>query len=316
MRILALLTLLLTFAVAQYAPPPSPSSLCAVGSHRCDFNALQTCTFGGVWSTIKACPSTSYCFAQNDSGACHPLLVDNAAQCSTADTHRCANNTLQACSEHGYWTTRKECTETAYCFAQTTAAGKGDCHSLIASGEAGQCATLNAMQCLTTANGTSIQACRKKGYWETVEQCSGTERCLPSDEQGGVKCVPHADIYVVESHGTLPSSAKIKRTASMTTHVKSPTAAAVVRSTTCKPNSLACDKHRRFLFTCAQDGTWPTSPLQCFGPGYCRAELSKPLMCAGFPQYDGNNGKCNTHCESMDYLYCIGLGRLQGLRSM
>ncbi|OAL02863.1 hypothetical protein IQ06DRAFT_292152 [Phaeosphaeriaceae sp. SRC1lsM3a] len=86
------------------------------------------------------------------------------------------------------------------------------------------------------------------------------------------------------------------------------------RRAQCTPGSLACDKERRFLFTCGAGGQWEKDPLQCFGPGYCRSESGYPLMCGGFPQFGGQQPTCKSHCESMDYLYCIAVSEIPTLR--
>lgn len=534
------------------------SAQCSIGgTHRCNKNNLQECGEHGYFATKKKCTKTAYCFAQDgvaEGGDCHPLVAGVDKQCSTVGIHQCANNALQECGDHGYWKTKKTCTKTAYCFAQATGSGGGDCHSLITTGNDGQCAVLNAERCFDNGNGTTVQACNKKGYWEDSLTCKGSEICGVVDEEGKVDCVPRPDVYIVGQHKadknhkpravpeecypgefscnkegskvlicnaenvwepslkcaapgdcyvdepgkaycivggmpctpgektcsadkyrilkcndkkewdinktcTLPgdclvdslgkarcvrgsvNSPQVKRTASMTTSVKpppspmatpfctpgeqrcfdhgkrvqhcldnrtwqtericalpgdcvmhgqgqahcvrgsvespedepSPLSTAVpdlcnpgetscdgnayslmtcnadhvwetlkkcttpgdcvidspgharcvrggidppvlLRSSSpspssveqCKPNTLACDSARRFIFSCNSEGQWD-APLQCFGPGYCRPDGSQPLMCAGFPQFESGNDKCVSRCESMDYLYCIGV---------
>lgn len=74
----------------------------------------------------------------------------------------------------------------------------------------------------------------------------------------------------------------------------------------CNSGDRACDKDRRFLFTCNEGGHWDEG-FQCFRDGYCRPDSSSPLTCAGWPLFDGNDGACKSACEGLYYLYCIGV---------
>jgi hypothetical protein len=69
-----------------------------------------------------------------------PPPPDSAPECSSGE-HRCANNTLQVCGKDIAWQTVKECSKTAYCFAQNTAEGGGDCYPLV-GGNKMQCSTI------------------------------------------------------------------------------------------------------------------------------------------------------------------------------
>jgi hypothetical protein len=491
-----------------------------VKNHRCDASSLQECGDHGYWSIVKNCTQTAYCFAQdtvNGKGDCHPLIVGNNNQCSTTDTHRCSQNTLQICGYHGYWKASKNCTQTAYCFAQDTIDGGSGCHPLVA-GLKEQCSVANEHRC----QNNTIQLCTNHGYWRTTKTCIDSEKCslnsksvdgglcLPADSTGdqdrckasahrchhhaiqdcslrmhwstrqtcgehqiclencshsGCKpecytvsiprrndtaydvtgsdrclytlariqtcskslwvdkepCTKDADCIEHSSDGRnwtatcvglplkscdrpgnerclYPPATDIARIQSCTDNLwidkeicsanaicwadknfdtgnesvacvamptsrysSSPTCtpgdltcdanlyplrkcsangewetikkcltpgdrsidrpgqahcksggmdSPKLRSkrvySTCAPGSLACDKDRRFLFTCGTDGKWKSDSLQCFDAGFCRPEGSFALTCGGFPVYDGENGVCNSHCESMDYLYCIG----------
>jgi hypothetical protein len=566
-----------------------------IKDHRCDTNSLQECGDHGYWSTVKNCTQTAYCFAQstvNGNGDCHPLIIGNNNQCSTTDSHRCSQNTLQICGDHGYWMASKNCTQTAYCFAQDTIDGGGDCHPLVA-GLKEQCSVANEHRC----QNNTLQVCTDHGYWNTSTTCTESEKCslnskyvdgglcLPTNSTGDQErckanahrchnntiqdctlrehwstrqtCGDHQicldncgfsgcnpacldfsvprtndtacdvawserclynpariqtcsnsvwvdkescpmDEYCIERstdgrHWTatctgppspscnrpgderclyspavasarvqlctdnlwivkeicpkdticwadknfdtgdelascetledLPPNANVvsKRTdqeycdqrgfdrcaydpdriqhcsighmwmnkefcTNGTTcladknpdtgvmevacvalpyssppptctpgdltcdanlyalrkcnangewetikkclapgdcsidgpgqaHCKSggmdpPKSESKRGYSTCAPGLRACDKERRFLFTCGTDGKWESNPLQCFGAGYCRPEGWSALTCGGFPIYDGENGVCNSHCESMDYLYCIGVSLL------
>jgi hypothetical protein len=96
----------------------------------------------------------------------------------SAGTYRCDHNTLQTCNKNGDWETTKQCTKTAYCFAQDTINGGGDCHPLVGSNDK-QCSTANEHRCdtNTNANTTTLQVCSDHGYWQTVKECSKYERC-------------------------------------------------------------------------------------------------------------------------------------------
>jgi hypothetical protein len=185
-----LLVAALPLAFAQYTPPPG--DLCSAGTYRCDDNKLQSCNDAGAWETTKECTKTAYCFAQdtiNGSGGCYPLGSADDEQCSTTNEHRCDNNSLQKCYDHGYWKTTKQCTKTAYCFAQDTVKGGGGCHSLLSDDT--QCSIVDLHRCDGGANATILQKCNDHGYWQKVKECSKTAYCFAQDTiNGGGDCHP------------------------------------------------------------------------------------------------------------------------------
>jgi hypothetical protein len=185
-----LLVAALPLAFAQYTPPPG--DLCSAGTYRCDDNKLQSCNDAGAWETTKECTKTAYCFAQdtiNGSGGCYPLGSADDEQCSTANEHRCDNNSLQKCYDHGYWKTTKQCTKTAYCFAQDSVKGGGGCHSLVSDDT--QCSVVDLHRCDGGTNATILQKCNDHGYWQKVKECSKTAYCFAQDTiNGGGDCHP------------------------------------------------------------------------------------------------------------------------------
>jgi hypothetical protein len=254
------------------------------------------------------CTKTAHCFAQanvKDGGACH-ALVQGDTQCSVANINRCNENNLEVCGTHGYWKTSKECTKTAYCFAQANTADGGDCHPLIRDLE--QCSVTNSHRCSHKKLHPILQVCTDSGYWQKVKVCGSSERCVT-----GSKFPDGGFCYSIEDNTDEPNpyGAEPYGPANLNYAVSPKVATRKSKrdgpTKQCNPGDLACDKERRFLFTCGKDGMWTTEPVQCFGSGYCRPGNMYPLTCAGFPRYGGDDGTCNMHCETMDYLYCIGV---------
>jgi hypothetical protein len=279
-----------------------------VGAQRCDNNTLLTCGNDGYWKTAMECTKTAHCFAQANvkgGGACH-ALVQGDTQCSVANTNRCNENTLEVCGSHGYWKTDKECTKTAYCFAQANMADGGDCHPLI--GDLEQCSVANVHRCSEYKLHPILQVCSDSGYWQRVKICAKSDRCVTGSifAEGGF-CYPFGDNQDSSNPNGTEPYVPTNYTYALPPSVAARKSKRDEWTTQCNPGDLACDKERRFLFTCGKDGMWTTEPMQCFGPGYCRVGNSYPLTCAGFPRYSGDDGTCNMHCETMDYLYCIGV---------
>jgi hypothetical protein len=183
---LSLLAAVLPFALAQYDVPPDSAPACSSGAYRCDNNTLQVCGVDIAWQTVKKCSKTAYCFAQETAdggGDCYPLVRGGKMQCSTVRDHRCDTNSLQECIDHGYWSIVKNCTQTAYCFAQNTVDGSGDCYPLIVDNDNNdnQCSTTDIHRC----SQNTLQVCGDHGYWKTAKNCTQTAYCFAQDTVDG-----------------------------------------------------------------------------------------------------------------------------------
>ncbi|KAH7385263.1 hypothetical protein DE146DRAFT_666624 [Phaeosphaeria sp. MPI-PUGE-AT-0046c] len=288
-------------------------------AHRCSDNkggsAIQTCGEEGRWKNMQQCSETERCqtgdlFKLGIGCTVDPDKVEEKCQ---GHLRRCNGQTIQDCSPAGIWSDGRICTSDEICMdncqgkscspscidrslADTRSTPRRPPRSAIAFR-----ATIPKIEdppCspgdfVCDANFYGLWKCNDKHKWQINKKCQTPGACKV-DGPGEAHC---------EGETMDPPAANLARGA----FIDLPN---FPRRAQCMPGNLACDKDRRFLFTCEEDGQWEKNPLQCFGPGYCRPEMDQPLMCGGFPQFGGQKPTCKSRCEAMDYLYCIGVSEL------
>jgi hypothetical protein len=299
-KLAALLAAALPLVLASPIVPPGFS--CFVGAHRCDSNSLQVCPVEGIWATITECTSTEFCFTHDyfpNGGGClpnpykapvssnpvssAPVSTPNREHCDQPNTSRCAFSPprIQTCAV-GSWRDVQICDPGSTCWADDDllpGPRRAACARLPETKPAKQpesnddCTTPGFQTC--DPNLYTLLTCSAERKWKTASKC-----LTPGDCKIDGTAQAHCE------HGGMDPPRRRDVDA-------------------CNPGDQACDSERRFFFLCDAQGSWYTE--QCFAPGYCRGEWEDELTCAGFPMYGGDDGECNAHCESMDYLYCIGV---------
>jgi hypothetical protein len=303
---------------SPYCRPRAEASLlypdCKPESFKCDnyLHRLLVCNNDKAWETKQICANAGDCVLDAP-GEAHceraiktsPTGRDYSVAAMPKKTHskrgycdqpgniRCAYNParVQQCSGRA-WMDKEVCSEGSLCRADDETAD-GDMRarcvelpnatrSIVEPVPRGVTVTCTPGEYTCSSDFYSLLVCTPQSQWVTAKKCTTPGDCM-IDSPGHAHC---------QRGGIDPPKPKAPSI------------------DMCNQGDLACDSERRFIFECDGEGTWNTNIVQCFAPGYCRAEGRAPLTCAGFPRYGGDDGKCNSHCESMDYLYCLAVSSI------
>ncbi|KAH3944398.1 hypothetical protein HBH53_160160 [Parastagonospora nodorum] len=295
---------------AECAPMPEiPPQVNKTRSESCDRPGLERCMYdtpirtqsctNGTWTDKKICPANTICWADNDgdeTAECVPSpglppqamnARPKTESCDRLGLERCMYDTpvrTQSCT-NGTWTDKEICPEMTVCWADNDGTEAAECLPKPGLPPYVRSASLSARSDWPTepcrpghfncdSDRYSLLLCRADKKWHFSKKCLTPGDCMV-DGPGQAHC---------ESGEMDPPKAKRSE---------------------CNSGDRACDKDRRFLFTCNDSGNWDEA-FQCFREGYCRPDATSPLTCAGWPLFDGNDGACKSACEGLYYLYCIG----------
>lgn len=295
--------------------PPSVKSargdydICKTGDLKCDknFYSLWKCT-DNEWKMTKKCAAPGDCKVDGPGKAhCDRGEIDPPALKLARNSYDVCKTGDFKCDEHFYslW----KCTDNEWKMAKKCAA-PGDC-KVDGPGKA-HCDRGEIDPPSLKLAGIATDSCKIDDTKSSAHTCNtGNTKC-DLNLYRLLKCNDKQE-WVIDEKCTFSGDCKADSPCEAHCEHSGRDAFKLSRRASCTPGNLACDQNRRFLFECDSNGQWE-APLQCFGPGYCRASMGQSLMCAGFPQFDGQNPVCKSHCEAMDYLYCIGVSRLSVLR--
>jgi hypothetical protein len=264
-----------------------------VGEQRCKEKQIQECGIERSWINTKRCNASEKCVEKDGHAHCATISTPNVpgGPCPKVGLQRCVGSQIQECGIERSWINTQLCDLAPKCVEQD-----GHAHCEIFSTPARPAPTTSVPEPCTPGD----RMCSKDAY--TLYLC-GEDNIFHTEK----KCLTPGDC---KTDG--PGQAHCERGGTAPPNIRS-----LTNGTECTRGDYACDRNRRFMFECNNQGKW-IKPYQCSRAGACQpinSTVEYPagrLYCEGFPKFlypEGDNRICETisSCEFMRYKYCMGV---------